>query len=109
MLLVTNKTIDKLKYDLVRDGLVDLDGLNFAQEKAEKQATNLSEELIKENLLSEKALLRFIQDKLHIPYVDLSDYNPDISCLKYISYDNAQKYNIFPLFNITSLFSDFIT
>ena len=100
MLLVSNKTLDKLKYDLVRDGLVELDGLNSAQENAEKKATNLSEELIRQNLLSEKSLLNFIQEKLHIPYVELSDYKPDISCLKYISHEDAQKYNIFPLFKI---------
>ena len=100
MLLLTNKTIDKLKYDLVRDGLVDMDGLNFALEKAQKYSTNLSEELINENLISEKKLLNFIQEKLHIPYVELSDYTPDITCLKYVSYENAEKYRIFPLFKI---------
>ena len=100
MLLVTNKTIDKLKYDLVRDRLIDIDSLNFAQEKAEKNATNLSDELIKEGLISENTLLSFIQEKLHIPYVELSDYEPDVSCLKYVSSDDARKYNIFPLFKI---------
>lgn len=100
MLLLTNKTIDKLQYDLVREGFVDLDGLNLAQEAARKNSTNLSVELVRENLITEKILLNFIQDKLHIPYVELSDYAPDKNCLSYIDADDAQKYNIFPLFKI---------
>ncbi|MCR4881204.1 MAG: hypothetical protein K6A44_04550 [bacterium] len=100
MLLLTNKTIDKLKYDLVREGLVDYEALNFAQDNAQKNLTNLSVELVKEGIISEKELLNFIQNKLHIPYVELSDYVPDIECLKYVNPEDAKRYNIFPLFKI---------
>lgn len=100
MLLVTNKTIDKLKHDLVREGLVDIDGLLLAQENAQNNDTNLADELIKKNIISEEKLLKFIEDKLHIPSVDLDNYTPDINCLSYISYNNAKTNNIFPLFKI---------
>ena len=100
MLLLTNKTIEKLKHDLVREGLVELDGLMLAQENAKINSTNLAQELVKENLITETVLLKFIEDKLHIPFVDLRDYTPDTNCLAYISSENAQKYNIFPLFKI---------
>lgn len=100
MLLLSNKTIDKLKYDLVRDGFISLENLTFAQEKAEQNSLNLAEILIKENFISEDNLLNFIQDKLHIPYVNLNDYTPDIECLKYLNFEDAKKYNILPLFKI---------
>ncbi len=100
MLLLTNKTIEKLKHDLVREGFVNLEGLILAQDNAQKNSTNLALELVKENLIDEKTLLQFIEDKLHIPFVDLKDYTPDINCLSYISAENAKKFNIFPLFKI---------
>ena len=100
MPLLLNKTMDKLKYDLVREGLIELDVLNVAEENAQKNSNNLSDELILENLITEKNLLDFVQKRLHIPYVELADYNPDIDCLRFISIDDAKKYNIFPLFMI---------
>ena len=100
MLLLANKTLDKLKYDLVREGLIDIDTLNNIQKISDKNSTNLATELVNNKIISEQTLLKFIQDKLHIPYVELSDYVPDITSLQYVSKENAQKYNIFPLFKI---------
>ena len=54
MLVFTNKTLEKLKYDLVRDNLVDLDLLLNIQEDAKKHSTNIGTELIKQNVLTEK-------------------------------------------------------
>ncbi len=100
MLLLTNKTVEKLKHDLVREGLVPFDDLNLAQETAEKNASNLAIELVNGGFITEKMLLEFIQDKLHIPFVDLKDYTPDRCCLSYVSSENAVAHNIFPLFRI---------
>lgn len=100
MLLLTNKTIEKLQHDLVRDGLIDLDILISVQNNAQKHSVTLAEELIKQKIMSEEDLLRFIEKKLHIPYVELDNYSPDINCLHYLTTENAQRYNIFPLFKI---------
>jgi len=100
MLLLTNKTIDKLKHDLVREGLVDIEGLSFAENKVIENETNLGVELVNANLISEADLLNFIEKKLHIPFVELEDYTPDVKCLSYISGEQASKYKIFPLFQI---------
>lgn len=100
MLLLTNKTIDKLKHDLVREGLVDIEGLSFAENKVIENETNLGVELVNANLISEADLLNFIEKKLHIPFVELDDYTPDIKCLSYISGEQASKHKIFPLFKI---------
>ncbi len=100
MLLVTNKTIEKLKHDLVREGLVDFDKLSFAEDNARNNATNLAQELVNEGFLTEVQLLNFIENKLHIPFVELDDYTPDKTCLSFITQQQAMQYNILPLFKI---------
>ena len=103
MELVTNKTLEKLKYDLVRDGLIRYDDIEKAQELALSQNVNIGNILIKSELITEDKLLRFLESKLHIPYVDLKDYTPDKKCLSYISFNDARKYKIIPLFKIENV------
>ena len=56
---VDNKTIDKLKYDLVRDNLVTFEDLERAQEMASAQNTNIGQVLISSSMISEEKLLKF--------------------------------------------------
>ena len=100
MELVTNKTLEKLKYDLVRDALVEYEIVEKAQEIAIAQNINIGQALINSGSLSEETLLKFLEAKLHIPYVNLEDYTLDKNCLKYIAFSDAQKYRIIPLFKI---------
>ena len=100
MELVTNKTLEKLKYDLVRDGLVSYEDIEKANELAISQNVNIGQVLIKSDLITEEALLKFLESKLHIPYVDLKDYELDTRCLSLISFNDAQRYKIIPLFKI---------
>lgn len=97
---VTNKTLEKLKYDLVRDGLVAYETIEQAQEIASAQNINIGQALINSGILSEEAILKFLEAKLHIPYVNLDDYTIDEKCLKYININDAKKYRIIPLFKI---------
>ena len=103
MEFVTNKTLEKLKYDLVRDGLVNYEDIEKAHELAVSQNVNIGHILIKSGLITEDALLKFLETKLHIPYVDLKDYALDTRCLSYISFNDAQKYKIIPLFKIENV------
>lgn len=100
---VTNKTLEKLKYDLVRDGLISYEDIEKAHELAISQNVNIGHILIKSNLITETELLKFLENKLHIPYVDLKDYTLDTRCLSYISFNDAQKYKIIPLFKIENV------
>ncbi len=97
---ISNKTIEKLKHDLVRNGLVNLEDLNRAEELCARDKKNLAQALTEEKFISEEALLEFIQDNLHIPYVNLEDYSIDEKCTKFISAEDAEKYKIIPLFRI---------
>lgn len=97
---VTNKTLEKLKYDLVRTGLVAYETIEQAEEIAKAQNINIGQALINSGTLTEEAILKFLEAKLHIPYVNLDDYTLDAKCLKYISFSDAKKYKIIPLFKI---------
>ena len=97
---VTNKTLEKLKYDLVREGLVNYETIEKAQELANAQNINIGQALINSNVIDEETLLKFLENKLHIPSVDLDDYTLDKNCLQYINVLDARKYKIIPLFKI---------
>lgn len=98
-----NKTIDKLKYDLVRDGLVTYDDIEHANELAIAQNTNIGQILINTQMIEESKLMKFLEEKLHTPYVDLENYSIDKKCLNYISYQDAIRFKILPLFMIEDI------
>lgn len=97
---LSNKTLEKLKYDLVRDGIVSYETIERAQELAIAQNINLGQVLINLGVIKEDELLKFLESKLHIPYVNLDDYSLDTKCLELISFNDAKKYKIIPLFKI---------
>ena len=97
---VTNKTLEKLKYDLVRAGLVQYEVVEQAEEISVAQNINIGQALINSGVITEETLLKFLESKLHIPYVNLEDYTLDKKCLKYINFSDAKKYRIIPLFKI---------
>lgn len=100
MNIITNKTLETLKYDLVREGLVQYEVVEQAEEIANAQNINIGQALINSGFLSEEKLIKFLESKLHTPYVNLEDYQLDIKCLKYINYSDARRYKIIPLFKI---------
>ena len=97
---INNKTLEKLKYELVRDGIISYEILEKAGELADVQNINIGQALIKSGIIDEDTLLKFLETKLHIPYVNLEDYLPDAKCFNYISYVDARRYLIIPLFKI---------
>lgn len=97
---VTNKTLEKLKYDLVRAGLVQYEVIEQAEELSNAQNINIGQALINSGVVTEETLLEFLGSKLHIPYVNLDDYSLDANCLKFINFSDAKRYRIIPLFKI---------
>ncbi len=97
---VTNKTLEKLKYDLVRTGLVPYETIEQAEEIANAQNINIGQALINSGVLTEDTLIKFLETKLHLPSVNLEDYSLDKNCLKYINFSDARKFRIIPLFKI---------
>ncbi len=97
---INNKTLEKLKYELVRDGVVSYETLEKAEELADVQNINIGQALINSGVLEEETLLKFLETKLHIPYVNLEDYSPDPKCFNFIAFSDARRYRIIPLFKI---------
>ena len=97
---INNKTLEKLKYELVRDGIVTYETLEKAEELANVQNINIGQAMINSNILSEETLLKFLESKLHIPYVNLEDYSPDPRCFNFVAFADAMRYRIIPLFKI---------
>lgn len=97
---VTNKTLEKLKYDLVRAGLVPYETIEQAEELAAAQNINIGQVLINSGAITEDVIIKFLESKLHIPSINLEDYTLDVDCLKYVSFSDAKKYKIIPLFKI---------
>ena len=56
---VTNKTLEKLKYDLVRAGLVQYETIEQAEEISDAQNINSGEALINSGVITEESLLKF--------------------------------------------------
>jgi type IV pilus assembly protein PilB len=100
MNIITNKTLETLKYDLVREGLVQYEVVEQAEEIATAQNINIGQALINSGFLTETQLIKFLESKLHTPFVNLDDYELDKKCLKYISFSDARRYKIIPLFKI---------
>ncbi len=100
---LTNKTFEKLKYDLVREGLISFEELSKSEENARIEGKSLALFLTEQNLIAEDILLGFIETKLHIPFVNLEDYSLDKNCIKFISQAEAEKYQIIPLFKIENV------
>ena len=73
MEFVRNKTLEKLKYDLVRDNLIKYEDLEIAEQVASVQNVNIGQVLISSGIITEEKLLKFLENKLHIPYVNLDD------------------------------------
>ena len=63
MQAVTNKTLEKLKYDLVREGLIPFDVVNQATQIAQSQNTNIGQVLINSGVISEDVILKFLEEK----------------------------------------------
>lgn len=100
---ISNKTIEKLKYDLVRNNFLSFEDLSSAEEISTNRGQSLAQTLTQEEFISEDALLNFIQDNLHIPYVSLENYTLDEKCISLISGEDAHKYRILPLFRIENV------
>lgn len=99
---LSNQTIEKLKYDLVREKIISYETLSDSETEAKKTGKSLARVFVEANIILEKDLLRFIETKLKIPSVELNDYTIDKNCLDFINSVDAKKYKILPLFKIES-------
>lgn len=87
----------KLGQLLVSNNLITEEQLNKALELQQKEGGRVGSNLIKLGFLTEDALVGFLSKQYGVPAVNLSSQEIDPSVIKFIPYDVANKYQIFPL------------
>ncbi len=91
---------EKLRQDLVGDGLISEEKLKKAETSAREGNETLSWALIDLGFLTEEKLVSFVGEKMHIPYVNIKDYSIDDKALELIPEKIIFQKKILPLFKI---------
>lgn len=89
-----------LKKALVKEGVITIDQLRNAEQTADREDETLTKILTKLKFVTEEQLAAFIGDKIHIPYVNLSNYTIDRNVLELIPEKIARRHKFIPLFKI---------
>jgi len=101
--IISIKVLDRLKQALVTEGLVTKEKLRVAEITAQRENETLSKILVRLRFVTEEQLVSFIGEKMHIPYVSISNYTIDRKVLDLIPEKIARRYKIIPLFNIEDI------
>jgi len=87
----------KLGQLLVSNKLITEEQLNKALEVQQKEGGRIGSNLIRLGFLTEDTLVGFLSKQYGVPAVNLSAQEIDSTVVKFIPYDVASKYQIFPL------------
>jgi len=101
--VVSIRVLDRLKQEMVKEGLITIENLRIAETTAQQEQNTLSSTLIKSGFLSEEELTSFIGKKTNIPYVNIRNYSIDRNVLALVSEKLARHYRIIPLFIIENV------
>lgn len=101
--IISFRVVARLKKALVDEGLVTKEQLTMAAIKAQQEDETLGKVLIKLGFVTEEQLVKFIGDKMDIPYVDIKNYAIDRKVLELIPEKIARRYKILPLFKIENV------
>jgi len=81
-----------------KSGLLTAEQVKQAVDEGRKTGESLIKVILKQKLLDEKTVLKFLEEEMEVPHVNLSSYLIDQRTLDYISPPIAKKYGIIPLF-----------
>ena len=87
----------KLGHLLLSKNIITDDQLNKAVNLQKKEGGRIASNLVKLNIVSEDVLINFLSEQYHVASVSLSSEEVDNSVIKFIPYDVAHKYQIFPI------------
>ena len=87
----------KLGHLLLSKNIITDDQLNKAVNLQKKEGGRIASNLVKLNIVSEDVLINFLSEQYHVASVSLSSEEVDTSVIKFIPYDVAHKYQIFPI------------
>lgn len=101
--IINIRMLDRLKQDLVNEGVITKEKLKIAEATAKRENEPLRMTLIKSGFVTEEQLVRFIGEKMHVPHVNIKNYTIDRRVLEIIPEKIARRYNIIPLFKIENV------
>jgi type IV pilus assembly protein PilB len=87
----------KLGQLLINNSIIDEEQLNKALELQKKEGGRVGSNLIKLGYLTEEDLVNFLSKQYGVPAVSLTTLDIDPSIIKFVPYDVANKYQIFPI------------
>ena len=87
----------KLGQLLLSKNIISDEQLNRAVDMQKREGGRIAANLVKLEILSEDVLIKFLSDQYHVSSVSLSPEEIDPSVVKFIPYDVAHKYQIFPI------------
>ena len=85
---------------MVRSGVITKELLKVALEGQKKTGLRLGEQLVKQNLISEKKMRQILCSQLNIPFVNLENITIDPSLAKLINRNFSQRNQIVPIARI---------
>ncbi|OGQ07717.1 MAG: hypothetical protein A3G32_02955 [Deltaproteobacteria bacterium RIFCSPLOWO2_12_FULL_40_28] len=94
------KKIEGLTGDLVREGLLTSDQLDFAREAQKTYGGNLATILVSKGYITEKELVRRLGKKYGIPVISLKSYKPDSKVITKLDCAHARAWKLIPLFEV---------
>jgi len=89
-----------LKQAMVDENLITTEKLKIAMTTADRENEPLSKTLVNLGFITDENLVKFIGEKINIPYVNVNNYTLDRDVLELIPHKIANRYNILPLFKI---------
>ncbi len=87
----------KLGHLLLSKNIINDEQLNRAVDMQKREGGRIAANLVKLEILSEDVLINFLSEQYHVSSVSLSPEEIDPSVVKFIPYDVAHKYQIFPI------------
>ena len=87
----------KLGQLLINNNIITEEQLNKATELQKKEGGRIGSSLIKLGYLTEESLVEFLSKQYGVPAVALAKEDIDPSIIKFVPYDVAHKYQIFPI------------
>ncbi len=87
-----------LRQALEKSSLLTADQIKTALDESRKSGDSLIRVILKNKLLDEKILLKFLEEEMDIPHVTLSTYVVDQRIIESIPPATAEKYGVVPLF-----------
>lgn len=92
--------VENLKQGMIADSLITKKQLKTAEGKAQREGETLGRMLVELGYVTQEQLASFIGAKIHVPYVNIADYDVDPQVLELIPEMIARRYRVLPLFKI---------